>query len=182
MSAEAGTLSGSFDSSSSRSPNWSGIGLIGVAAICGAAAFAPDLFAIDAMADGLFGANMQQTLLGVGALSLGAAALSEYAHDHAEDNERGFFNWNAMGVGFIGGAIIAGVLSVALNIGTDMVFGFPAAHYSLIGQDVTAWSSSWLLPILDGFAIDYLGYEDPLAVAGVEEVVTDSGESVLIPD
>lgn len=182
MSADAGALSENFDTRSSRSTNWPGWGLIGIAAVCGAAAFAPDLFGIDAMAEGLFGSTTQQTMLGLGALSLGAYAISEHVHDHSDKSDSAFFNWDALGVGFIGGAIIASVIAVSMSIGVDMVFGFPAAHYSLIGQDVTAWSSSWLLPILDGFAIDYLGYEDPLAAAGVEEVVTDSGESVLIPD
>lgn len=159
MSANTDTLTDNFATQAANKISWKGLAFIGIAAACGAAAFFPGFFGINVLAEGFFGSTIQQSLLGMGAISLGGYVASNYMDEQKKDNDDGFFNWNALGLGFLGGMIITGITNVLL----DMMFGFPLAHYSLIGKDITGWSSEWLLPIIDGFAIDFLGYEAPEA-------------------
>ena len=61
------------------------------------------------------------------------------------------FNHNSFWKNFTIGALVAALV-------VDMMLGFPIAHYSIIGQNLTAFSSSVIVPPLDQFAL-WLGIE-----------------------
>lgn len=48
--------------------------------------------------------------------------------------------------------------ALAATLVVDMMLGFPVAHYSIIGQHLTAFSSSIIVPPLDQFAM-WIGLE-----------------------
>lgn len=54
------------------------------------------------------------------------------------------------------GNFALGALAATLIV--DMMLGFPVAHYSIIGQHLTSFSSSVIVPPLDQFAM-WIGLE-----------------------
>lgn len=57
-------------------------------------------------------------------------------------------------------AVKWGFMALVFGLAVEMIWTFPIVHNTIIGQHVTAWSTDYIRPVLDGFA-EMIGLEAP---------------------